>query len=87
MKKLFTTLLILGSLVFATTGCGKMKSAVNASLRLAVQVDQLAKDVERAYDAKAISRETAMNAAEMLQERLVPGVSASIAFVDRLSKA
>lgn len=87
MKQLLVTLLILGSLVFTTTGCNKIKSAVNASLRLSAQVDQLAVSVEKAYDRGAIDRETALAAAKAIRDRVLPAVAAYTTFVDTLQKA
>lgn len=86
MKKILITSGLLFSLIFTATGCGKMKKAVNATARLAAQIENLQKEVERAYRDKLIDKETTLKITRVIRDQLIPGATAYVDFVEKLSK-
>lgn len=85
MKVILGNILLL-ALVWGTTGCDKLKSAVNASARVAAQVENLAVQTEASYDAQLIDKATALKIAVIIRDHLNPAVKSYTEFVATLAK-
>ena len=72
--------------LLAISGCDKMKRAVDATARLAAQVNNLQTQIEKSYDDKLIDRATALKLTHLVKDELNPAVASYIDFVAKLSK-
>jgi hypothetical protein len=86
MKRIFTAF-VLWAVVMMFTGCGKMKTFVDASARLAAQVNNLEAQTEKSYDDQLIDKPTSLWIAKKVKNELNPAVGVYTDFVETLSKA
>ena len=86
MLKFLTTLCLVASLVFMSTGCDKRRKATEATARLAAQVHALQVSVEESYDRGLINRDTALSLTRTIRTKLNPGVKAYTEFIANLNR-
>ena len=82
----FATIFVVVFSLLATSGCDKMKKAIDASARLAAQVNNLQTQIEKSYDDKLIDKATALKLAHLVKDELNPAVGAYTDFVEKLNK-
>jgi hypothetical protein len=89
MKSLyrFVCIFVIVFSLLATSGCDKVKKAINATARLAAQVNSLQAQVEKSYDERLIDRATALKLTRLIKDELNPAVGAYTDFVEKLSRA
>lgn len=86
MKRLITFILIT-TITLLSVGCDKMKKAVDASPRLAAQVQNIQNSVEKSYDAGHIDKATALKLTLIVKDKLNPAVGHYTNFIEGLVKA
>lgn len=84
--KLIALILII-SIAFLSTGCDKMKKAVDASPRLAAQVQNIQDSVESSFNTGKIDKVTALKLAHIVKDKLNPAVGHYTNFIEKLVKA
>lgn len=87
LKTFIGTLVILASVVIVNVGCKSLKKAVDASARLAAQVNNLQDQIEKSYDQRLIDEVLARKATLIVKDKLNPAVEAYTNFVDELRQA
>lgn len=70
------------------SGCGskKLRKAVDATARLAAQVNNLQVQIEKSYDENLISADTARRATLVVKNQLNPAVKAYTDFIEELRR-
>lgn len=82
--KHFISLVLIASMLFGAFGCKNLKKAVDASARLAAQVNNLQDQIEKSYDRGLIDASFARKATVLVKDKLNPAVAAYTNFVDEL---
>lgn len=83
LKSLICSVLIVSFLL--TSGCNKMKNAVDATARLSRQVENLVEKNIQAYDEGTYDKATALKIATVLKEKAIPLTKAFNQAVKNLS--
>jgi hypothetical protein len=75
------------SIVFSQTACGKLRQAIEATDRLAAQVENLRDQTEKLYDAGQLAKEKAREITVTIKDRANPAVKTFVEFVADLKAA
>jgi hypothetical protein len=85
--KQFAVMVLIVAASLSQTGCGKLRQAIEATNRLAAQVENLHDQTEKLYDAGQLSKETSRKISVVIKDQANPAVKAFVEFVADLKAA